>query len=49
MPTPIWKRRNPKKTHTKMTARQRAKAKRAARRHGRKNPSLVENINASRS
>lgn len=48
MKKPIWTRRNPKRSHTKMTVTQRARARRAARRRGRRNPSLVDNINAMR-
>jgi hypothetical protein len=45
---PIWERKNPKKQHEKMTAGEQAAAKRSAQRHGRKQPSLVENINAQK-
>jgi hypothetical protein len=46
---PIWEKKNPKKRSTPLTKKQRAKAKRAAKRHGRSTPSLVDNINAQKS
>ena len=49
MAKPIWKRPNPKRRHAKLTRRQREKARRIARRHGRTQPSLVDNINAAKS
>jgi hypothetical protein len=45
---PIWRKRNPKRQHRKMSRREKAAAKRAAREHGRSRPSLVDNINAMR-
>ena len=46
---PIWEKKNPKKKSKPLTEQQRAKAKRAAKRHGRSTPSLVDNINAQKS
>jgi len=46
---PIWKKDNPKSKSEEMTSDQKAKAKRAAKAHGRSQPSLVENINAQKS
>ena len=44
----IWEKKNPKKQSTPLTPKQKARAKRAAKQHGRKNPSLVDNINAKK-
>ncbi len=44
-----WKKPAPKKSsHTKLTAGSKAKAKAAARKAGRKYPSLVDNMNAAK-
>ena len=45
---PVWEKKNPKQTHEKLTPKQKAKAKRLAKKHGRENPSLVDNINAKK-
>jgi hypothetical protein len=45
---PIWKKRNPKPRPTKMSPTEKAAAKRAAHKHGRSRPSLVDNINVMR-
>ena len=45
---PVWEKKNPKTKHQKQTPKQKAKAKRLAEKHGRENPSLVDNINASK-
>jgi hypothetical protein len=44
----VWEKKNPKKQSKKLTKKQKAKASRAAKRAGRKNPSLVDNINAQK-
>ena len=46
--TPPWKRKNPAKKHTKLTSASKTKARAAARRAGRKYPSLVDNMNAAK-
>ena len=46
---PIWEKQNPRETHEKLTPEQKAKAKRLAKKQGRENPSLVDNINAKKS
>jgi len=43
---PILKRRNPKQQSTPLTPDEKREAKRAAKKHGRSTPSLVDNINA---
>jgi hypothetical protein len=44
-----WKKPAPKKSrHTKLTPQNKAKAKAAAKRAGRKYPSLVDNMNAAK-
>ena len=44
-----WNKPAPKKSrHTKLTPRNKAKAKAAAKRAGRKYPSLVDNMNAAK-
>lgn len=44
-----WEKRAPKKSgHTKLTPKSKAKAKAAAKRAGRKYPSLVDNMNAAK-
>jgi hypothetical protein len=45
---PIWSRRNPNAEHKSLTRRQKAKAKRAARRAGRTYPNAIDNINAAK-
>lgn len=45
-----WNKRAPKKSrHTKLSPKSKASAKAAAKRAGRKYPSLVDNMNAARS
>lgn len=44
--TPPWKRKNPKKSSTKLTEAQKARARAAARRAGRRYPNLIDNMNA---
>jgi hypothetical protein len=46
---PIWKRPRPKGDAKPLSRRQKAKAKRAAKRAGRPYPNAVDNINASKS
>lgn len=43
-----WNKPNPKKKSTPLTPAQKAKAKAAAKKAGRKYPNLVDNMNASR-
>lgn len=44
-----WNKPAPKKSkHTKLTPKSKAKAKASARKGGRKNPSLVDNMNAAK-
>jgi hypothetical protein len=44
-----WKKPAPKKSrHTKLTAKSKAKARAAAKKAGRKYPSLVDNMNAAK-
>jgi len=46
---PPWDKPAPKKSrHTELTARSKAKAKAAAKKAGRKYPSLVDNMNAAK-
>lgn len=45
---PVWERKNPKTKHEKRTPTQKAKATRLAEKHGRTNPSLVDNFNAAK-
>lgn len=45
---PVWEKPNPKKESKKLTPGQKAKAKEAARKGGRKYPNLVDNMRASR-
>jgi hypothetical protein len=45
---PVWEKENPKKSPEKLTPKQNAKAKRLAKKHGRDDPSLVDNINAKK-
>jgi len=44
----VWDKPNPKKKSTPLTAAQKAKAKAAAKKAGRKYPNLVDNMRASR-
>lgn len=46
---PPWKRKNPKKTSTRLTASQRAEARARARAAGRRYPNLVDNMAVARS
>jgi len=43
-----WDKPNPKKKSTPLTPAQKAKAKAAAKKAGRKYPNLVDNMNAAR-
>lgn len=43
-----WKRENPNKGHSKLTAKQKASAKASAKRAGRTYPNLVDNMRAAR-
>jgi len=43
-----WKRPNPKKRHTKLTAAAKRSARARARRAGRTYPNLVDNMNAAK-
>jgi hypothetical protein len=45
---PVWEKPNPKKKSTPLTSAQKAKAKAAAKKAGRKYPNLVDNMRASR-
>ena len=45
---PVWDKPNPKKTPTKLTPKQKAGAKAAAAKAGRKYPNLVDNMRAAR-
>jgi len=45
---PVWDKPNPKKKSTPLTAAQKAKAKAAAKKAGRKYPNLVDNMRAGR-
>jgi hypothetical protein len=45
---PVWERPNPKKKSRPLTAAQKAQAKAAAKKAGRKYPNLVDNMRASR-
>ena len=53
MAKPPWKKDNPKKTagkkSKKLSPTQKSKAKKAARKGGRRYPSLIDNMNAARS
>ena len=44
----VWDKPNPKKKSTPLTPGQKAKAKAAAKKAGRKYPNLVDNMRASR-
>lgn len=44
----VWDKPNPKKKSTPLSAAQKAKAKAAAKKAGRKYPNLVDNMRASR-
>ena len=45
---PIWERKNPKRKHRKLSPARKAKAKRMAKRAGRRYPNMVDNARASR-
>jgi hypothetical protein len=45
---PIWKRKNPKKKHKTLSPKQKAKAKRLARKAGRPYPNMVDNARVAR-
>lgn len=45
---PVWEKPNPKKKSKALTPSQKAKAKAAAKKAGRKYPNLVDNMRASR-
>jgi hypothetical protein len=46
---PPWKRKNPKETTTRLTARERAEARARARAAGRRYPNLVDNMAVAQS
>ncbi len=46
--TPPWKKRNPLRRHLRLTASQKAAARRAAQKAGRRYPNLVDNMRAAR-
>jgi hypothetical protein len=48
MPKEFWDKKNPKKTSTKLTPTQKAKAKASAKAAGRPYPNLVDNAAALR-
>jgi len=48
MPKEFWDKKNPKKTLTKLTPTQKAKAKASAKAAGRPYPNLVDNAAAAR-
>lgn len=49
MPKEPWEKAAPKKSrHTKLSPKSKASAKRAAKKAGRKYPSLVDNMNAAK-
>lgn len=45
---PVWQKPNPKKKSTPLSPAQKAKAKAAAKKAGRKYPNLVDNMRAAR-
>ncbi len=45
---PVWEKPNPKKKSTPLSTAQKAKAKAAAKKAGRKYPNLVDNMRAAR-
>ena len=45
---PVWEKPNPKKKSTPLSPAQKAKAKAAAKKAGRKYPNLVDNMMAAR-
>lgn len=45
---PVWEKPNPKKKSTPLSPGQKAKAKAAAKKAGRKYPNLVDNMRAAR-
>ena len=47
-PKPIWERKNPKKKHTKLSPAEKAKARRMAKKAGRRYPNMVDNARAAR-
>ena len=47
--TPIWERDNPRPKHRKLTPARKAKAKRMAKKAGRRYPNMVDNARAARS
>ena len=44
----IWEKENPRSRHQTMTAKEKAKAEKAAKQQGRSKPGLVDNINAEK-
>jgi len=46
--TPPWKRPNPKRKHTRLTAAQKARARAAAKKAGRRYPNLIDNMRVAR-
>jgi hypothetical protein len=45
---PIWERSNPRRKHKKLSAQQKAKAKRLAKKAGRPYPNMVDNARVAR-
>jgi hypothetical protein len=43
-----WNKKNPKKKSKKLTAAEKVKAKKAAKKKGRRYPNLVDNMNAAK-
>jgi hypothetical protein len=46
--TPPWERPNPRKTHEKLSPKEKAEARSRARRAGRRYPNLVDNLNVAK-
>ena len=45
---PIWEKKNPKRKHKKLSPAQKAKAKKLAKRAGRRYPNMVDNARVAR-
>lgn len=45
---PVWERKNPKKTHKKLSPAKKARAKRLAQKAGRRYPNMVDNARVAR-
>jgi hypothetical protein len=45
---PLWERKNPRREHHKLSPAKKAKAKRMARKAGRRYPNLVDNARVAR-